>query len=105
MHSGHFDRGEGNALAAEHDGRDRSGTGHVIVRGDDVNVLDAALFEVWNDSGEVGDCIGGAAIEVDARSWDACGLENVRGFGGSRRDPNFQGWIFPSQLDGMFFSI
>ncbi len=79
---GDDDRGEGNAVTAENDGGDRLCPGHVVVGGDQVDVMDVLAIQILNQGGEVGYGVGGAIVQINTIGGDACFVKETMGISG-----------------------
>ena len=53
-------------MTAENDRGDRFGACHVVIRGDQIDVVNVLLFQIADQGGEVGHSIQSAVVEVDA---------------------------------------
>ena len=98
---------DADAATAEDDLGDRHSPRHVVVGGDQVNGLDIKAFKIVYQSGEVGDGIDGAIVQMQSLVVDFGWVKNVVAYvvgGGAGRDPNGEMGIFGGEVGCFPFS-
>jgi len=100
------DRSEGNPLTAQNQRRDRCGSWHVKVGGNQVKMLNMLMFKVFNQRRKVGHGIYSPAVKMYLLVWDSSSSKNSQclGWGNSTRNPNRQR-MSSDKLGCKFFSL